>query len=285
MSKLPVTVALVSYNQVKYIAEAVKGAFAQDYDGPMEFLISDDSSTDGTIDVLRDLVATYSGPHSVRLNVNSQNLGLIPHVHKLFAMAKEDFLVCMAGDDWSRPDRVSKVAAIQERENAMLVHSGCDFMDETGAAIPDPGLRTTFSKDWTFEEALVSDSLFVGATASYHKDVFREYGMIVFNDAFEDLVLGFRAAISGRLARCDDRLVTYRVGQSLSQGARARHAKFLRAMRTRKAVAQQRRLDCAASVVPDHVNVDERLTEMIAVDRNRDVSVKLADGVMSRVFG
>ena len=112
---LPVSMSVMTYNQEQLVEQAVSSAMAQEYNGPLEILISDDCSTDDTLNILKDLISGYSGPHSIRLNVNDRNMGLIPHMHKVFAMPKYDFQVCMAGDDISKPDRVMRLAKITSR--------------------------------------------------------------------------------------------------------------------------------------------------------------------------
>ena len=71
---MSVTFALLCYNQEKFIREALRGAFRQDYQ-PLEILISDDHSTDASFDILREEVANYSGSLSFLLVRNGENLG------------------------------------------------------------------------------------------------------------------------------------------------------------------------------------------------------------------
>jgi glycosyltransferase involved in cell wall biosynthesis len=60
-----VTFALFAYNQEKYIREAVEGALAQTYE-PLEIILSDDCSSDRTFETMREMAATYDGPHQVK---------------------------------------------------------------------------------------------------------------------------------------------------------------------------------------------------------------------------
>jgi hypothetical protein len=241
--KLPVTLMVMTYNQARFVADAVRGALSQDYDGPLEILISDDASTDGTAEVLRELVAAHDGKHSVRLNINRTNMGLIPHLHKVFALARHDFVVCSAGDDISRSDRVRCLARLQTRSGAWLLHSATDFMDADGAALPDPNIRTTFSGDWTPADVARSAAVFVGASAAYHKNLLRTFGPIVERDAYEDLVMGFRAALLGRVAYSDETLVRYRVGEGLSGAGSSKARDELRGFAMLLAVLRQRLTD------------------------------------------
>jgi glycosyltransferase involved in cell wall biosynthesis len=241
--KIPVTLMVMTYNQARFVPAAVESALSQDYDGPLEILISDDASTDGTQDVLRDLVAAYEGRHRVRLNLNRRNLGLIPHLHKVFALASHDFVVCSAGDDISRSDRVRRLAPIQSRTGAWLLYSETDFMDGDGSPLPNPNIPTTFSTDWTLPDVARSGAVFIGATAAYHKDLFRTFGPILERSAYEDLVLAFRAALVGRIAYCEEPLVRYRVGEGMSKAGSSRANEKAHAFGVLLAVLRQRLID------------------------------------------
>jgi len=76
-----VTFFLFAYNQADFIRDACEAALAQTYT-PLEVILSDDCSSDETFQIMQDVVASYSGPHQVRLNRNDQNLGLIGHVNR-----------------------------------------------------------------------------------------------------------------------------------------------------------------------------------------------------------
>jgi glycosyltransferase involved in cell wall biosynthesis len=241
--KIPVTLMVMTYNQARFVGAAAESALSQDYDGPLEILISDDASTDGTAELLRDLVARYDGPHSVRLNVNSRNLGLMAHFRKVFAMARHDFVVCGAGDDISREDRVRLLASLQARSGAWLLYSRTHFMDVDGASLPDPNIKTTFADKWTLADAARSDGLFIGAGAAYHKNLLRAFGPILERDAYEDLVMGFRAALVGRISYCSEALVRYRVGEGLSAAGSSKVRDREHALSVWLAILRQRLID------------------------------------------
>ena len=104
-----ITFFIVAYNQEKYIAEAIDGAFAQDYPN-MEIIISDDCSSDNTWDIIQARAAQYKGPHKVILNRNEPNMGPREHINKiLYELSHGEIIVVSAGDDISLPQR-TKVA-------------------------------------------------------------------------------------------------------------------------------------------------------------------------------
>ena len=73
-----ITLFLFSYNQEKYIKQAVESALAQDYPN-LEVIISDDHSTDNTVGIIQSIIQDYSGKHKVALNINPTNLGIGEH--------------------------------------------------------------------------------------------------------------------------------------------------------------------------------------------------------------
>lgn len=285
MSDLPsVTIAVMTYRQETYVAKALEGVFSQDYPGPVEILLSDDASPDGTADALRAAVAQHYRPdRPVRVNVNRRNMGLIPHLHKVFAMAHHDFLVMMAGDDFSHPNRVQNLARLHHDTGALMVHSGFRVMDEQGGVQPDKIIETTLSGDWTLSDAASSEALFVGATAGYHKDILRNFGPIAFEDAFEDLVLGFRAALSGRIAYCPKPLVDYRVGNSLSQAGQLDLSTLLLRLKTRMDVTAQRLRDAQIAFVGQRPPVIDLLNARLQADR--DLSLRIQAALYSQTGG
>ncbi|HWY76817.1 MAG TPA: glycosyltransferase family A protein, partial [Verrucomicrobiae bacterium] len=58
------TFAVCSFNQERFIGEAVEAALAQTY-APLEVVLSDDCSKDKTFEIMRGLAASYRGPHSI----------------------------------------------------------------------------------------------------------------------------------------------------------------------------------------------------------------------------
>ncbi|MEO8808402.1 MAG: glycosyltransferase, partial [Burkholderiaceae bacterium] len=70
---------LIAYQQEKTVAQAVAGALSQTYT-PLEIILSDDASNDGTFAAMQAAVAGYTGPHHILLNRNPRNLGIGAHL-------------------------------------------------------------------------------------------------------------------------------------------------------------------------------------------------------------
>ena len=82
-----VTLVVMAWRQEALLRDTIAAAFAQTYQ-PLEILLSDDASPDGSFAVMQEMAAAYDGPHRVRLNCNPVNLGLIGHINRVFELAE-----------------------------------------------------------------------------------------------------------------------------------------------------------------------------------------------------
>ena len=211
-----ITFALFAYNQERYIVDAVEGALSQTY-SPLEILISDDCSTDRTFALIEAAVNDYHGPHQIKLTRNQIHLGLIEHVNQIFQRSSSDLIVAAAGDDISLANRVECLFDAYQRglHKAMLIHSCAirinDANEELGVFFPPVADRSM-----AIEDLALAESVYIGATALWNRSLFRVFGPIGFVDAYEDLVLGFRAALTDGLIYIDKPLVRYRVNVGIS---------------------------------------------------------------------
>lgn len=102
-----VSFCILSYNQKDYISEAVLSALKQDYTN-LEIIISDDNSSDGTFSIIERTIENYSTNHTIILNRNITNLGLIDHLnYVLDNYVHGEYVLLMGGDDISTVDRTS----------------------------------------------------------------------------------------------------------------------------------------------------------------------------------
>ena len=171
-----VSFVLLAYNQERFIREAVEGAFAQTY-APMEIILSDDSSTDRTFEIMSEMADKYTGRNLVVLNQNSTNLGIGAHVNRALEMATGKLFVFAAGDDISLPHRVQRMFDFWQelgRPSGSL-YSNVKCIDEHGRPL-NGGLNTAvYAKSI---DKLISRrrTAIAGCSHVMHRDVYREFG-------------------------------------------------------------------------------------------------------------
>jgi glycosyltransferase involved in cell wall biosynthesis len=213
------TLVLLTFNQERYVADAVRSVLLQACE-PIDILISDDASTDGTVGIVEALISSYMGPHRVKFNKNPLNLGISNHINYCMKIIETDIVIAAAGDDMSRPDRVARVLEMFRSTGALLVHSRVHQIGVDGDALNDAmEFNALFTKSASPLQAALSGSLYIGATGSWHRLLFDRYGEIRNPECYEDLIIGFRAALEERIGFIDEALVFYRVGTGVSTDA------------------------------------------------------------------
>ena len=213
-----ITLAILAYNQERFVESAVRSALAQVCE-PIEILVSDDCSSDGTFERIQQLVGEYRGPHRAIARRNAENLGIGRHFNALMQSAEGRLIVLMAADDISRHDRVALTAAAWDRsaERLDLIAAHVVDMGENGDTFDvkrvDPLQEWRGIDDWTKWRPYV-----IGAAHAVTRRLFDRFGPLAPDCHQEDQVNSLRAILAGGGHTIDDALVHYRRG-GFSSGA------------------------------------------------------------------
>jgi glycosyltransferase involved in cell wall biosynthesis len=207
-----VTFGLISYNQEKFIVEAVQSALSQTY-SPLEIVISDDCSSDHTYELIEKIASNYTGPHKLIISKNEVNLGLARNVNRVWELSTGDLVVFQAGDDISVPVRTEKIVAawLSKEPRPDLIYSGEDRIDDEGKFLE----RTIRVVDSTpsIHGTLTGSKVFVagGATAAYTRRLHLWFGPLNSEVYAEDFVYSFRALLGNGVLAIRDALIKYRI--------------------------------------------------------------------------
>jgi glycosyltransferase involved in cell wall biosynthesis len=209
-SSAPVSAILLSFNCERFIRDALAAVLQQDH-SPLEVLVSDDASTDGTLEILESEIAAYHGPHRIILRQRDTNSGSkSAHLNDAIGHCSGRIIVSFDGDDLYRPDRVSRlVEAFESDSMVRAVYSGYDLIDENGRKIgpgkvPHPPEGTDPARWFARVDSFAS-----GSTLAVHREVFELFGPL--DPAIhEDVVLPFRASLIGRVRYLDFPLASAR---------------------------------------------------------------------------
>jgi hypothetical protein len=122
-SKAPprLTVALITDNHARFIAEAIEGVLAQRTTCPYELIIADDCSTDGT----REIVASYQqkDPDLIRLILPESKLGEEAIWRSVIEAATGEYMAFLSGDDcWTSPAKLqAQIQLLDEHPEHVVV--------------------------------------------------------------------------------------------------------------------------------------------------------------------
>jgi glycosyltransferase involved in cell wall biosynthesis len=108
-----VTVVVITYNHESYIKEAISSILTQETDFPVEIIISDDSSTDGTRRVIDETLEAQPTPHRVIKRYRQANLGRrgMNNFVRTISEATGQYIALLEGDDyWTSPHKIATQA-------------------------------------------------------------------------------------------------------------------------------------------------------------------------------
>jgi len=121
--KPKITVILPTYNCELYVKSAVESILNQSFTD-FEFLIIDDASTDGTIQILKNF-----NDQRIQLIEKPFNTGYTESLNLGLKFAKGEYIARMDGDDISLPDRFAKqIAYLEAHPEVVLCATAYKFI-------------------------------------------------------------------------------------------------------------------------------------------------------------
>jgi glycosyltransferase involved in cell wall biosynthesis len=192
-SKPLVTFAVIAYNQERFVRAAIDAALLQTYE-PLEIILSDDCSSDGTYEIMERMAVAYEGPHRLRLRRNKVNSGLLSHVLLVANEANGEYLVVAAGDDVSFRERTEAIVPNFCNDDVVAISSDDIIIDECGLPVSWDNDRIA-RRDLCYQK---NEGWIHGATAAYRTDFLKSLPMPVAKIYYEDRVFADLIALLGK---------------------------------------------------------------------------------------
>ncbi len=202
MEKPLVSVVMSTYNGERFLEEQVDSILAQTY-RPIELVISDDASTDGT----RDKLAKYAGHPLVRIFYQDKNVGLTRNFASAAAQSKGKYIAFSDQDDIWMNNKIEKL--IDHIGDKPLVYSNSLLVDESGKSMGKKlsGIKKMYSGDDSRGYILYSCVWGHGMLVTRE---LLERSLPMPNDVHHDIWITFQAFLNGGIKYLDEVLTHYR---------------------------------------------------------------------------
>lgn len=191
MNKSLVSVCLITYNHVKYIRDAIEGVLAQKVTFPIELIIADDFSTDGTREILTEYKNKY--PELIRLILQEKNVGPNQNWMDLMQSPESKYIAYFEGDDyWIDDKKLQKQADfLENHENTGMVCTNYrKYYSRTGKVKYNSFSSKKYKNEVRFEDYLLDMSSIATATILIRNKIVQEYFTEIPSETRESFIVG-----------------------------------------------------------------------------------------------
>lgn len=212
---MKVSVCIATYNQEKFIGQAIESALAQQVNFPMEILVGDDFSTDNTRAVVQTYIDRY--PDLVKPVFHPRNLGQngLFNAMETFKQAKGTYLASFDGDDyWTDPLKLQKQVDLLDANpdfvacyhNALITYE-----DGSPSHVLNPPNQPAVS---TLDDLIGEDEIWFMATSSVlFRNVLHTYPAWFMRSVSGDIPRYILLAKHGKIGYLPDVMSVYRKNQ------------------------------------------------------------------------
>lgn len=209
MSRRPlVSIAVATYNGERYLREQLDTVYAQTWE-PLEVVVSDDASTDGTAGIL----AEYAAARGLRYAVNPVRLGLTANFERAISLCRGELVALCDQDDLWKPHKIAALA--ESIGGASLVYcNGQEHLATDGSVRVDHSVAHVFAFARTLgarpTRHLLAENWVVSHTLMFRREICEHALPIPPHHVYHDGWLALVASKLGGIRYLDQMLQTHR---------------------------------------------------------------------------
>jgi glycosyltransferase involved in cell wall biosynthesis len=163
-----VTVGTITYNHLPFIEKCIKGVLMQQTTFPIEFMIGEDFSTDGTREIVFEYARKY--PEFIRVITADYNIGAHANSLRCFKAFRGQYIALCEGDDyWTDLLKLQKQVDFLEVMPSFVMCYHAWKINDMNTGIEKV---STLIKDFTADELVAPLELFHTSTLLF-RNVFR----------------------------------------------------------------------------------------------------------------
>ncbi len=168
-----VSIICNTYNHVNYIRQCLDGFLMQETNFPIEILVHDDASTDGTADIVREYEDKY--PDLIKPIYQTENQyskGVKVSLKYQYSRAQGKYIALCEGDDyWTDPLKLQKqVDLLENNQDCVMCSSSYKIYNQLTNQYSNPRLNYGLG-EYTLDNLILGDWLFHPLTVIFKRSV------------------------------------------------------------------------------------------------------------------
>lgn len=213
-----VSIIMAAYNAEKTIETAIQSVISQTYTH-WELIVINDCSKDRTIDIVNQYAEKDSRIHLLN---NEKNQGVSLTRKRGLEESNGAWIAVLDSDDLWVSDKLEKQLLLAQKENAKLIFTGSDFIDQNGNPI-----------DWTLHvpdilsyRKLLKQNVVSNSSVLVKKELYQKF-YAVNDDMHEDFAIWLGITKAGHMAYgIDEPLLIYRIAKTSKSGNKLKAARM-----------------------------------------------------------
>jgi glycosyltransferase involved in cell wall biosynthesis len=251
MTAPKVSVFMLTYNHEAWIASAIDSALAQVAPFPVEIVVADDCSNDGTRAIVREYAQRH--PETIRTFLPERNLGVAGIWLQAARRCRGEYVAILEGDDyWTSPGKLARQAALLDshRDWVSCFH-GATLFDESGRFPARPATPAFERHEFDLDEVL--RACFIPfLTVMFRREALAAVPEWIFTYAWFDWLFHIHCARQGKIGHFEEDLAAYRVHEGGNWSARDRSSQIEEDIRVYERLVDE---------LPEHRELIERCVE------------------------
>jgi glycosyltransferase involved in cell wall biosynthesis len=218
---MKVSICTITYNHGSYIKEAIESFLNQKTDFEYEIIISDDCSTDNTLDIIESYA--LKNPGKFRIIKHDQNIGMIPNFKEAIDACRGDYVAICEGDDyWIDMNKLQRQVDILDShpEYSICFHKARLLFDRVEPF--DFGDINAVTKEVSSFTDLVNGNYIHTPTVVYRNHLFGKYPEKFLKYKFGDWPLHLLNAEKGNIYFIPEELAVYRITNAGAWSSKSR---------------------------------------------------------------
>jgi len=226
-----VSVLVMAYNHARFVAQALDSVLRQRTVFPVEIIVSEDCSTDGTLEIVQEYARQH--PH-VRLMLSPANLNTNRVMSRAIEAATGRYVALLDGDDyWTADDKLqAQIDVLESAPDMSVCFHDAIIVDDEGSVLKERYLPPAMARLTGLDDIVIGNYV-PSCSIVFRRDTIATLPQWFERASFGDWPLLILAAMRGSLGCIDRPLGAYRrhgggVWSGLSQTDQIRETiKFL----------------------------------------------------------
>lgn len=236
-----VTTVITAYNHREFIETAIRSALKQKGDFVHEILVSDDGSTDGTREIVKEMVRR--APTKIRDISSDENIGVSANLRKCFAAASGKYVAILEGDDyWLWDSKLARQVEFMEKNpDCTMVFSRLNILNQVTGKMSFLPRQNGLSEKLTGEDFIRDPNQNLIANFSscmFRAKIAKEFPELLYATRFTEISCAFYIERLGPMGFINLPMSVYRLHPNGIWSAGDKKKKLVSAIKTREVALQ-----------------------------------------------